>query len=89
MTGREVGRLVPGEAIASPPCLMHELDPAFAGLVIDPVAALAPRPLGVGAGHPTGAIPTIYPRPHDIPMDRIVTGTAPHAWRPSSVSNTS
>ncbi len=48
------------------------------------LAALAPRPLVVGVGHPTGAIPTIYPQPHDIPMDRIVTGFAPRACRPSN-----
>lgn len=28
----------------------------------------------VGVGHPSGALPTIHPQPHDIPMDIIVTG---------------
>jgi 5,10-methenyltetrahydrofolate synthetase len=40
------------------------------------LAALNQRPLAIGVGHPVGAIPTIYPQPHDIPMDWIVTGCA-------------
>jgi len=28
----------------------------------------------IGVGHPSGALPTIHPQPHDIPMDIIVTG---------------
>lgn len=39
------------------------------------LAALSPKPLAIGVGHDVGAIPTIYPQPHDIPMDWIVTGT--------------
>lgn len=38
------------------------------------LASLSPRPLAIGVGHPLGALPTIYPLPHDIPMDWIVTG---------------
>ncbi len=38
------------------------------------LAALSPRPLVIGVGHPCTAIPTIYAQPHDIPMDIIVTG---------------
>ena len=38
------------------------------------LAALSPRPMVIGVGHPLTAIPTIYPQPHDIPMDVIVTG---------------
>lgn len=38
------------------------------------LAALAPRPLAVGVGYPGAAVATIYPQPHDIPMDVIVTG---------------
>lgn len=53
------------------------------------LAALAPRPLVVGVGYPTGAIPTIYPQPHDIPMDRIVTGMLPRACGPSTGASTS
>ena len=40
------------------------------------LAALDPRPTVIGVGHPAAAIPTIYPQPHDIPMDVIVTGAA-------------
>jgi 5-formyltetrahydrofolate cyclo-ligase len=39
------------------------------------LAALSPRPRAIGVGHPVAAIPTIYPQPHDVPMDAIVTGT--------------
>ena len=38
------------------------------------LAALSPRPLVIGVGHPTTAIRTIHPQSHDIPMDLIVTG---------------
>jgi 5,10-methenyltetrahydrofolate synthetase len=38
------------------------------------LAALEPRPMAIGVGHPVAAIRTIYPQPHDIPMDAIVTG---------------
>jgi 5,10-methenyltetrahydrofolate synthetase len=37
------------------------------------LAALkAPRQV-IGVGHPGGALPTIHPQVHDIPMDVIVT----------------
>jgi 5-formyltetrahydrofolate cyclo-ligase len=29
----------------------------------------------IGVGHPSGALPTIHPQAHDIPMDVIVTGS--------------
>jgi 5,10-methenyltetrahydrofolate synthetase len=45
------------------------------------LAALSPRPLAIGVGHPVGAIPTIYPQSHDIPMDWIVTGDKTPAMR--------
>lgn len=38
------------------------------------LAALRPRPTAVGVGHPSAAVPTIFPQPHDVPMDAIVTG---------------
>jgi 5,10-methenyltetrahydrofolate synthetase len=38
------------------------------------LAALCPRPIAIGVGHPVGALPTIYPQPHDIAMDWILTG---------------
>lgn len=39
------------------------------------IAAMERKPLVVGVGHPSLAIETIYPQPHDIPMDWIVTGS--------------
>jgi len=39
------------------------------------LAVLRPKPLVLGLGYPCTAIATIFPQPHDIPMDRIVTGT--------------
>lgn len=38
------------------------------------LATLTPRPFVIGIGHPRLQIPTIYPQPHDIPMDLIITG---------------
>jgi 5,10-methenyltetrahydrofolate synthetase len=38
------------------------------------LAALDPKAVAIGVGHPIGALPTIYPQRHDIPMDWIVTG---------------
>ena len=46
------------------------------------LAALDPKPLTIGVGYATGKLRTIYPQPHDIPMDWIVTGSAPPARRP-------
>jgi 5-formyltetrahydrofolate cyclo-ligase len=37
------------------------------------VAAYAEKPLCVGTGFELGRLPTIYPLPHDMPMDYIVT----------------
>jgi len=38
------------------------------------LAAASPRPLAVGVGYHHARIDTIYPLPHDIPLDLIVTG---------------
>lgn len=38
------------------------------------LAAAAPRPMAVGVGLPCAEIRSIYPQPHDIPMDVTVTG---------------
>ncbi len=38
------------------------------------LAALNPRPMVIGVGHPAAALRTIHPQAHDIPMDVIVTG---------------
>ncbi len=37
------------------------------------LAALAGRPRAVGVGFSTAEIATIYPQPHDVAMDMIVT----------------
>lgn len=37
------------------------------------LAAMPAKPLIIGVGYRMAAISTIYPQPHDIPMDRIVT----------------
>ncbi len=38
------------------------------------LAALKTPRTVIGVGHPSGALPTIHPQAHDIPMDIIVTG---------------
>lgn len=38
------------------------------------LASLSKKPLTIGVGHPMGRLATIYPQPHDIRMDWIVTG---------------
>jgi uncharacterized protein involved in response to NO len=40
-------------------------------------ASLRTKPLLIGVAHPSLALATIFPLPHDIPKDWIVTGTAP------------
>lgn len=37
------------------------------------LAELDPRPLTIGVGYACGRLPTIFPQPHDIPLDAIVT----------------
>src|SRR5262245_5093267 len=37
------------------------------------LAAMTPRPLIIGVGYEIGRLTTIYPQPHDIPLDAIVT----------------
>jgi 5-formyltetrahydrofolate cyclo-ligase len=37
------------------------------------LAAATPRPLCIGVGHDDAELATIYPQPHDVPMDVIVT----------------
>lgn len=73
-----------GSAIVTPTVVISPLvghDPAcfrlgYGGGFFDrTLAALAPRPLVIGVGHPCSAIPTIHAQPHDVPMDVIVTGS--------------
>ena len=40
------------------------------------LATFASRPFTIGVGHAFGALETIYPQSHDIPMDMIVTEKA-------------
>ncbi len=37
------------------------------------LAALSPRPFVIGVGFDAARLATIYPQPHDVPMDAIVT----------------
>ena len=37
------------------------------------LAALTPRPLAIGVGFELGRLATIFPQPHDVPMDYIVS----------------
>jgi 5-formyltetrahydrofolate cyclo-ligase len=45
------------------------------------LAALSPAPVAIGVGYPSAALRTIYPQPHDVPMDWIVTGSMPAVSR--------
>jgi 5,10-methenyltetrahydrofolate synthetase len=45
------------------------------------LATLSPRPLAIGVGYPSAALSTIFPQPHDVPMDWIVTGSSPSVRR--------
>ncbi len=46
------------------------------------LAHIRPRPFAIGVGYPIGLISTIYPQPHDILMDLIVTGSGALMRRP-------
>lgn len=41
------------------------------------LACMGGTPLVIGVGYPDALIATIFPQPHDIPMNWIVTGSAP------------
>ncbi|PPB79967.1 5,10-methenyltetrahydrofolate synthetase [Albidovulum inexpectatum] len=41
------------------------------------LGALLPRPKAIGVGLDAARVPTIFPQPHDIPMDQIVTESGP------------
>jgi len=45
------------------------------------LAAMTPMPLTVGVGYEIGRLTTIYPQPHDIPLDAIVTETGATRFR--------
>lgn len=42
------------------------------------LAAMVPQPLKIGVAFELSRIPTIYPQPHDVPMDFIVTEAGVH-----------
>jgi 5-formyltetrahydrofolate cyclo-ligase len=42
------------------------------------LAAAVPRPYAIGLGYADSALQTIYPQPHDIPMNLIVTDQSDH-----------
>jgi len=53
----------------------------YGGGFYDRTLAAAPkRPMTIGIAHAACALETLYPQPHDIPMDRVVTedGALPH-----------
>jgi 5-formyltetrahydrofolate cyclo-ligase len=43
------------------------------------LARMSPKPLTVGVGYPGAELRSIFPQPHDIPMDWVVTGSALYA----------
>ena len=45
------------------------------------LASLAAKPLVIGLGYADASIHTIFPQPHDIPMDWIITGSQPPVRR--------
>jgi 5,10-methenyltetrahydrofolate synthetase len=48
------------------------------------LAALSPRPFTIGIGFQSARLATIYPQPHDIALDAVVTeagiAAPPHGW---------
>jgi 5-formyltetrahydrofolate cyclo-ligase len=52
------------------------------------LAAMQPRPIAIGVGYESGALPTIFPQPHDIPMQAILTehrDASPTQWAEHAV----
>lgn len=45
------------------------------------LASLSPRPLAIGVGFELARLATIFPQPHDVPMDFVVTEAGIHAVR--------
>lgn len=48
------------------------------------LASISPRPTAIGIAHTLAAIKTIFPQPHDIPMDVIVTGKDQILFNPNA-----
>jgi len=54
-----------------------------AGYYDTTIAAFAEKPYAVGVGFELSRLPTIYPQPHDRPMDVIITEVRVRAWSPT------
>ena len=63
---------------ASPPSIMHELDPDFIGHPVD----YGKRPIAIGVGHPIGEMATTFRQSRGIPVDWIVKGFMPPRLHP-------
>lgn len=50
------------------------------------LASLDPRPFKIGVGYASAKLATIFPQPHDIPMDLIVTEDGVIATRPEGLA---
>ncbi len=50
------------------------------------LAAAAPRPLAIGVSFEILRLSTIYPQPHDIPMDFVVTEAAIHICKDGQIA---
>jgi 5-formyltetrahydrofolate cyclo-ligase len=50
------------------------------------LAATPRRPLAIGLGYADSALPTIYPQPHDIPMNMIVTDQSVLRFAPGNLT---
>ena len=63
-----------GGTYTSPPCMAGEVCPSYFD------------PLGVhpGQARDVARLPTIFPQPHDIPLDLILTEDGSAATRPDS-----
>lgn len=79
----EAERLTPGFALA--PCLGWDggcFRLGWGGGYFDrTLAVLAPRPVTIGIALAAARLATIFPQPHDIPLDHILTEDGPAATR--------
>jgi hypothetical protein len=50
------------------------------------LASLTPRPLAIGVTFELARLTTIFPQPHDIPMDFVVTEAGIHAVRSGALA---
>jgi 5-formyltetrahydrofolate cyclo-ligase len=50
------------------------------------LAATPRRPLAIGLGYADSVLPTIYPQPHDIPMNLIVTDQSVFRFAPGNLT---